>query len=894
MSDMQTRYPSSIREEELKNKVAADFFGSFDCTRIIGNIDFCVAGKVANHSLYWAEAKNHPTDVHRMLAQLILTFGRAGSPLPADSAVAGRQSYQMDAPPRFIGCFDNEKIAFVEYHNILPVFNLNDFNWTQTPSAVDEKTVETVRGVVHTDKIVVFRFGMDDAEIKAFVRRNFTSGEGPALATPIDRNNFTFIYQKWRTEVMPHIDAPWDVLKKKYALYDRDFFLAEMNVDDNGTPEVADDRVANDFYIVFDANSPTPYTVKRKNEDELNFNLTFGFKNVVTQRHRDTENGERLCDSESLSLCVKNYGLEAYAAFWRRYKRPPGRGCWDFIVSRLDLLVPQDVRERKGAFFTPQKWVQLSQRRIAEVLGEKWQDDYYVWDCAAGTGNLEVGLVNKYNIFVSTLDQQDVDVMRDRIRNGANLLDSHVFRFDFLNDSFDKLPLALREVIDDPKKRCKLVIYFNPPYAEVSTIGGGKKAVNQSSVHDKYAALLGTAGRELYAQFLIRISEEIPGCIIGHFSTLKHLQGSAFEKFRHNFKADLKSLCVVPANTFDNVKGEFPIGFFVWDTSVRVEFTEIVSDVFDKDGEYVGRKSVSANVGTPLMTEWVARDFPLKPRGETIGFLAKTNSNDFQNNNIICILNKRDQLPNPRGRWIDASTLVISSVYFAVRKSIDATWLNDRDQFLMPNDCWRVDYGFISDCLIFTLFHGQNRISSQYGVNHWIPFTEVEVDARERFASHFMSDWLAGRGAAVAGRPPYQRELDFGNNQNNDKNNFDVARPNLAAQNGELPRQLARQPQKVVSSCSSCFSKEARAVLDAGRALWRYYHAQPGANPNASYYDIRLHFQGVKRTASGKEQMNATSADETYNNLLAALRAAHKVLAAQIAPKVYEYGFLKR
>ena len=36
------RYPSSIREEELKNKVAADFFSAFDCTRIIGNIDFCV------------------------------------------------------------------------------------------------------------------------------------------------------------------------------------------------------------------------------------------------------------------------------------------------------------------------------------------------------------------------------------------------------------------------------------------------------------------------------------------------------------------------------------------------------------------------------------------------------------------------------------------------------------------------------------------------------------------------------------------------------------------------------------------------------------------------------------------------------------------------------------
>ena len=86
----------------------------------------------------------------------------------------------------------------------------------------------------------------------------------------------------------------------------------------------------------------------------------------------------------------------------------------------------------------------------------------------------------------------------------------------------------------------------------------------------------------------------------------------------------------------------------------------------------------------------------------------------------------------------------------------------------------------------------------------------------------------------------------------------------------------------------------ARAVLDAGRELWRYYHAQSNANPNASYYDIRLHFQGLKKTASGKEQMNSTSPDATYNALLAKLRAAHKDLAAQIAPKVYEYGFLKR
>jgi len=85
------------------------------------------------------------------------------------------------------------------------------------------------------------------------------------------------------------------------------------------------------------------------------------------------------------------------------------------------------------------------------------------------------------------------------------------------------------------------------------------------------------------------------------------------------------------------------------------------------------------------------------------------------------------------------------------------------------------------------------------------------------------------------------------------------------------------------------FSPAAKRVIDAGRELWRYYHAQPNANPNASYYDIRAHFQGRKPNGT----MNATSDDATYNKLLDALKKAMKALAAQIAPKVYAYGFLR-
>ena len=874
---MNVKYPSSIREEELKNKIAADFFGAFDCTRIVGNIDFCVSPKrrdsrqmtfIPDAPILWAEAKNHPTDVHRMLAQLILTIkgiGRAACPHAADLE-----------PPRFVGCFDNEKIAFVEYHYILPVFNLNDFNWTQTPSAVDDKTVETVRGVIPQDKIVMFHFGADDAEIKAFIARNFTSGESPALATPIDRNNFTFIYQKWRAEVMPHIDAPWDVLKKKYALYDRDFFLAEMNVDDNGTPEVVDDRPAEDFYITFDANARDPYTIRRKTADELNFNLVFGFKPD---------------------------GLAAYASFWRRYKRPPKREYWDFIVSRLDLLVPQDVRERKGSFFTPAIWVEKSQQYLAAVLGENWQDEYYVWDCAGGTGNLEVGLMNKYRVWVSTLDQQDVDVIRERIKNGANLLDSHVFRFDFLNDSFDKLPEDLRDVINDPEKRKRLVIYINPPYVEASnaqtthgTPGENRVGVSVSSIRAQYLAEMGRAVNELFAQFLIRIATEIPGCVIGQFSKLKHLQGPNFNMFRRAFLGTLEKCFIVPADTFDNVKGQFPIGFFVWRLGGGV-FTSAVADVYDRQGVFIGTKSIYSPDGQHVLTDWI-RQFYDKV-GEYLAYCRYLGS-DFQHNNgvFITLSPSASDLKQVKGNRITPKNVMAFAIYFAVRLCIDADWLNDRDQFLYPNDGWKIDAEFQADCLVFTLFSGQNRVSSADGVNHWIPFTEEEVSAKSCFKSHFMSDFINGRAgstlSADAARSviaPYQGELDFENVELCKCENMEVCKqPMLDAATHFHSSILSHFHNSTLSH----FSPAARAVLDAGRELWRYYHAQPNANPNASYYDIRLHFQGVKRTASGKEQMNATSSDATYNALLANLRAAHKTLAAQIALKVYEYGFLRK
>ena len=278
-------------EEQLKNEIAVKYFKKFVCTDIIKRIDFSVKNDIetTDNYLLWAEAKQQPTDIYRMLAQLLIT-------IKADA-------YNR-VPPKFLGCFDNEKIAFIEYHDVLPIYQLNDFNWTQTPSAVDDKTTDTVRATLPAEHIFSFNFETDAAELRNFIKENFSLDAGSnLLSTLIDKNNFIFVYQKWRGLVLPYIDADWEKLKHNYAVYDRDFFLAELNIDDNGTTEVSDDRTVNqNFYITFDANAAKPYQLIRKDGFGMDATYNFGFK---------------------------NNGLTHYTNFWKRYKRPPQNEYWD-------------------------------------------------------------------------------------------------------------------------------------------------------------------------------------------------------------------------------------------------------------------------------------------------------------------------------------------------------------------------------------------------------------------------------------------------------------------------------------------------------------------------------------------------------------------------------------
>lgn len=796
--------------------------------------------------------------------QLILTIGK-------------KSLQNIFSPPSFLGAFDCEKIAFLPYNSIMHFFSQNDFNWNVRPSDHESKEFKQLyaesKSIIESQSLL-FYFSKDNKALKDFIKTNFILENAHINRQKIDKNNFVNIYLRWQEEVKDCIHVNWENLAKQYKILDSDFYLADLLSSENKT-------LTQKLQVILQS---THYELLRSKNDVGLFSSTKAeFKTHLKTKHEQ---------------------------FWNRYERPPKEEYWDYIIERRDLLVPQNLREYQGAFFTPRIWVEKSQEYLAKTLGESYQEEYYIWDLAAGTGNLLVGLSDKYKIYASTLYKSDVDVMIQRIqRANLNLLESNVFVFDFLNDAlpcvlhkekqdlcfncknFDentsKIPKSLINILQDSKKRQKLIIFINPPYAETATKKTSdenrinKRGVSFTEVQERYANKIGIATKELFAQFLIRIKEEISDCILAQFSTLKIVQGPNFYKFRLRFKAKFLGGFVCPAYTFDNVKGNFPIGFMIWDLNKEEQIQNIACDVFSENLEFIAQKNFFAYDENIFITDWYRIYHTRILSSDVLGAIGLYGS-DFQHNNFIRITNANEH-PN-RWTFITPNNLIPTCIYLAVRHAIKATWLNDRDQFLYPNEMWEKDSEFQNDCLVFTLFHGQNRISAKEGVNHFIPFSESEVEVKEAFESHFMYKFIKG------------------------KIKIDSTTTSKAKQSKFSDADLELESKSFIPNKPLEFSTEAQAVFEAGKEIYKYYHQNfeqipeihsqhkdefyKNYNPNVSLYDIKGYFQGFKENGQGTAKMNIKSIDSAYNDLIADLRYALDKLAKKIKPKIYEYGFL--
>ncbi|WQX50697.1 hypothetical protein E5P57_07625 [Helicobacter pylori] len=525
---------SNLNEEPLKSQIKAEFFKDKKFLYSGDKIDFMLSYKHSNATLpiLWGEAKRGDfDDLDKAFTQLLLTIGK-------------HRLYTHHTPP-YLCAFNAFRMEFIAFNDtITSFFYKSDIDFSITPSNHNTEgfkhALDAFKAMCKPHKSV-FDFKTQSQECKEFIKKHLNSSH-LLSKIQIDKNNFFTIYQKWFEIVKPTIKIDWELAKAE-GILDADYYLADLLSDGDKT-------------------------------------IIEKLRTILRSSHYELKWGSNALNKLGLEGITKvdfTDNQQAHQEFWSVYERPPKLEFQTSILERRDLLVPSDVRERKGAYFTPKIWVEKSQEYLAKILGQDYQEDYIIWDCAGGTGNLLRGLLNKANLYLSTLDYNDVAIIKDLAsKNHLKLLENQIFQFDFLNDDFfsDKTPKSLQEILKDKEKRKKLIIYINPPYAEagnkakMSGTGEHKaKVARNNKTHETYKDFLGSGANELFAQFFMRIYKELNGCIMASFSTLKYLNSGNFKKFREVFKAKFLEGFMVPADSFDNVKGQFPIGFLVWDTA---------------------------------------------------------------------------------------------------------------------------------------------------------------------------------------------------------------------------------------------------------------------------------------------------------------------------------------
>lgn len=748
----------------------------------------------------WFEAKDKPQSSYAMFTQLLHYVN--------DAIKKGQPT------PPFLAVIDTAKAALMKTADVMPLFSDKSIKWGKSASKFEKETLEKVSTHIGTH-FVSYKIDTHEQEFIDTVKLAIKTGE--IVRTQITPDNLKQVFDKWVNLIAKEING---VAEADYAL----LFFAD---------------------IMHDGKTST-------------------HENLPAKLVHDGDKPFFLLNNQAYYLGSR----EGYRQFWAIYHKPPKAEYRNYLLERRDSLIPIEERSFKGAYYTPLAVVDKAYDVLAETLGNNWQKNYIVWDMCCGVGNLEVKHSNPRNVFMSTLDQADVDVMKaSKICVAATR-----FQYDYLNDDISddglidysltkKVPVALQQAIKEGKK---ILVLINPPYAESGTgVDSGNKAgvavTKMSLVMDDY----GYAKRELFAQFLIRIARDIPNATVAIFSKLKYVNSPNFEQFRELWSAKYLGGFIVPSKVFDGLTGNFPIGFLVWETNQqakkKIAITEISVEILDKKTQPMGEKVFYNLPADTLLTKWVSRPksnsvevIPLKnaviPATKTkdirggkwadnaIGSMY-AHASDIQNANLTALLSSG--YSSPGAFFVTPDNLWQAAIVFSVRRLIKPTWINDRDQFLQPTQPLTDE--FKNDCLIWMLFNGSNLTASANDldwngkkwsiVNHFIPFTEEEVNAPDRFESDFMVQYLADKQQ----------------------------------------------------------SPQAQAVLDEGKKLWQAYFAQTDNHttrqalklnrPDVGWYQIR-------------KALEARSEDDLPVDF-SPFKTAYDALSDKLRPLVFELGFMR-
>lgn len=467
---------------------------------------------------------------------------------------------------------------------------------------------------------------------------------------------------------------------------------------------------------------------------------------------------------------------DSYRSFFDHFAQGYKPSEVEAFYAMKDRLVEDDARRRQGAFFTPRLWVDEAHKELDRALGVGWRKECVVWDPAAGTANL----TRDYNDFgcliSSTAERPDVQVMKEQGWGGR------VFQYDFLNPGSESSFFEAGEknlvpdVVDKMLRAAalagkRLVFLMNPPYGTANNAGteeGDHKAGIALTVTngEMKTAKLGASSQQLYAQFMYRCSVVtreygFKDSTVGIFCKPTFMSSGSYRPFRewwYNSHAYAGGF-LFQASHFADVSGRWGISFTVWNEGGTTNKADTLSitlkDEHDFNVASTGIKAVY-NADDREASEWVREpikgikgvDAPqmssgLKVKEEGRGSIAPNALYFFGNNanNLIdsatLVYNVSSADTRNHGLSVLPSNWRRAVALYGARKLVLGNWINDKDEYLRPDEDAPGYSKWVSDCHVYALLHNANNCTAMRDVaykgkqwrikNHW--FWRTRADA---------------------------------------------------------------------------------------------------------------------------------------------------------------------
>lgn len=463
------------------------------------------------------------------------------------------------------------------------------------------------------------------------------------------------------------------------------------------------------------------------------------------------------------------YGPEL-ETFFNHYDRNMSILEKDHLISIADRLIQDDIRRRKGDFWTPTIWANRANELMKRAFGNNYKETSLIWDPAAGTRNLTRDYQYS-SLYISTIHDAEI-----QMGNKYNSEAKAAFQYDFLNDDVNLNPLdnpdpnnwkIPNNLFYDLKNAAitgkRVIFYTNPPYGTATNVqadGSHKSGIAKNATLDYMKKNnYGNSSQQLYAQFFARVIKivsdfNITNASIAFFTKPRHLFGGddwrkfntkLFSKF--NF-IDGNIFC---AGEFSDTADTWPITFSIYSNKgakqepitltaeskvwlpktqqLHIENIKSIKPrmIYKEDSlSYWAKKNIKEDKvfknKYPQLSSALKLSKGKKPRGKllenSLGYMVNNSNNVGEgiSNSGVWIVTGSAYKANGFNVLKDNFNQAV--VTFAARRSVMATWINDQENYKSPDEHNSIYPEFVNDSLIYSLFDNASYQSSYRGMGY--------------------------------------------------------------------------------------------------------------------------------------------------------------------------------